>query len=252
MTNLPPALRELAGRLRGAVADWRLALLVALAAAAVIAAFQLPLAFSFQVGRDGGPATDRPFLAGFLPAEARDEPTPLRWRWSLPRAEIAVPGAGRQPLLVGLSVVAHRQDAAPDGPPTRLALDIGAAEPLSLTLRPGRARYLLYVPAAALDDGALRLSLAAEPWRPAGDPRGDLGVAVGGPLSVRGLGAAGAIWPGGGPMLAYPLAAGLLWLAGRVAGLGPRASLWLVVGLIAAALLLSVEARPRLDRKSVV
>lgn len=240
----PRLASELLARLWSALRDWRLPLLAVLCALAILAAYQLPLRFSFQIGRDGGPVTDRPFLGGFLPAELVDWDD--SWRWSAPEAEVVVPGVGERPLVVGFLVRSHRQDWQPAAPPTVLELDSGAGPPVAITLRPGAARYEIYVPAGATEGGTLRLGLRTEGWLNPGDTRGELGVALGGPLTIHEAGAARPIWPGGGVLLAFPLAVALLWLAVRAAGLGPNTALGVLLGVLALIALTAVGSAPRL------
>lgn len=240
----PRAASELLERLWSALRDWRLPLLAALCAAAILLAYQLPLRFAFQVGSDGGPATDRPFLSGFLPAELTTWDD--SWRWSRPEASVAVPGVGRRPVVVGFAVRSHRQDWLPDAGPTLLELDTGAGPPVAIALRPGAARYEIYVPAEAMAGGALRMSLRTEGWENPGDERGALGVAVGGDLTIHEAGARRPIWPGGGVLAAYPAAVALLWLAARAAGLGPNAALGVGLAALALIALAAAGAAPRL------
>ena len=234
---------QLLARLWGALRDWRLPLLVMLSLLGLLAAYQAPLRFGFQVGRDGGPVTDRPFLEGFRPAELISWEE--SWRWSLPKAAVVVPGVGAAPLVVGFSVVSHRQHWQPDAPPTPLTIDIGAGPPVTIELRRDPARYLLYVPAQAVQGGTLRLGLATPAWQNQGDPRDELGIAIGGTLSLEAVGRAGVIWPGAALLGAYPLALGLLWLALRVAGIGQHTAMGLCLALLAVLLLLALAVPPR-------
>lgn len=241
----PRATHELFARIRGALRDWRLPLIVALCIAGLLAVYQLPLRFAFQVGRDGGPVTDQPFLRGFRAAELVT--WEQSWRWSLPEAAIVVPGVGHRPVAISFEVVSHRQLWLPDAPPTVVELDSGLGPPASITLRREPAHYLIYLPAGALPDGTLRLALTTEGWQNPGDERDELGVALGNLLSVRAPGAAGApVWPGGGLLLAYPTALALLWIAARAAGVAPNTALGMLLALLAAILLLALGAAPRL------
>jgi hypothetical protein len=234
---------ELLLRLRGALLDWRLPLLAALCFLGLLAVFQLPLRFSFQVGRDGGPVTDQPFLEGFRAAELLTWEE--SWRWSLPEAAVVVPGVGERPLIVSFAVVSHRQHFQPDGPPTVVRLDMGAGPATAITLRRDPARYQIYVPAEAVDAGALRIDLATESWRNSGDERDELGIAVGDMLTVTSAGAGGLVWPGPGTLAAYPAALALLWLAARTIGFGRNGALGALLALLAVLLLLALAVAPR-------
>lgn len=238
------AARTVLVRLLAALRDWRLPLLLALCSLGLLATYQLPLRFSFEIGRDGGTATDRPFLAGFRNAERSEAGE--TWRWSLPEAAISVPGVGARPLVVGLRVVSHRQEWQSDAPPTLLVVDSGAGPPTTIELRRGPARYQLYLPAEATRDGVLRLGLSTAAWRNPADERGDLGVALGGALTVGSARAASPTWPGAGTLLAFALATTLLWLAARAAGLPPNSALACLLALLAVMLLLAAGAAPRL------
>jgi hypothetical protein len=235
---------ELLTRARGAILDWRLPLLIALTLAGLLCAYQLPLRFSFQVGRDGGASTDRPFLEGFRTAEiiTWDE----SWRWTLPEAAVIVPGVGERPLIVGMEIVSHRQHWQPDAPPTLVQVDLGAGPATTITLRRDPARYLLYVPAEATAGGTLRIGLATEAWQNAGDQRDELGIAVGNHLTVANAGRAAFVWPGADVMAAFPAALALLWVGVRVIGFRPNDALAMLLAMLAVVLLLALGAAPRL------
>jgi hypothetical protein len=240
----PRAAHELFARLLGALRDWRLPLLAALCALGLLLAAQAPLRFSFSVGHDGGPQTDRPFLQGFRPAELTSLDN--RWRWSFPEASVVVPGVGARPLVVSFRVVAHRQDFQPDAPPTVLTVASGAGAPVPLTLQRGLPRrYQLYVPAQAVAGGTLRLGLSTERWQNAGDERAELGVAIGGPLTLDEAGGRRPILPGA-EILSLTLATALLWLACRAADIRPNTALWGLLALLAVTVLLALLTPPRL------
>lgn len=223
--------------------DWRPLLLAALTLLGLLAVFQLPLAYDFQIGIDRGEGTDRPFLSGFRDPELvtwEDS-----WRWTLPEAAVTVPGVGGRPLLVSFEVVSHRQHWEPGAPQPVLSVELGAGPPVRIPLRFEVSRYELYVPAAAVRDGTLRLRLSTEGWVNPSDPRGELGVALGRRFRIASAPGGGLAWPGGGALAAYPAAMALLFLAVRAVGFGrDRAALLLLAPLLAL-LALAALAPPR-------
>lgn len=235
--------RALLARAGGALLDWRPLLLAALGWLGLLAVFQLPLAYSFQVGIDRGAGTDRPFLSGFRDPELVTWEE--SWRWTQPAAAVTVPGVGGRPLLVAFEVVSHRQHWEAGAPQPVLAVDTGAGPPTLIPLRFEVSRYELYVPAAAVRDGTLRLGLATEGWVNPSDPRGELGVAIGRRFTIRSAPGAGLVWPGGGLMAAYPAALALLYYAVRALGFARRRSLLLLLAPLAALLALAALAPPR-------
>ncbi len=233
---------RLAG-LGGALLDWRPLLLAGLTLLGLLAVFQLPLAYSFQVGIDRGAGTDRPFLGGFRDPELTTWED--SWRWTQPEATVTVPGVGRRPLLVSFEVVSHRQHWQEGAPQTVLEVDSGAGPPTLIPLRFETSRYELYVPAAAVRDGTLHLALSTEAWQNPSDPRGELGVAVGRLFTISSAPGAGLVWPGGGTLAAYPAALALLFYAVRAIGFGRDRALLLLLPLLGALLILAAIAPPR-------
>ncbi|HMQ31785.1 MAG TPA: hypothetical protein PKD53_13745, partial [Chloroflexaceae bacterium] len=245
----PAGMARSAGAALRSLLDWRPLLLAALTFLGLLAVFQLPLVYSFQVGLDRGAGTDRPFLAGFRDPElvTWDD----SWRWTLPEAAVTVPGVGGRPLLVAFEVVSHRQHWEPGAPQPVLTVETGAGPPVQIPLRFEVSHYELYVPAAAVRDGALRLRLSSEGWVNPSDPRGELGVAVGRLFRVSSAPGAGPAWPGGGVLAAYPAAIVLLFLAARGLGFGrDRAALLLLAPLLALFLLAALTP-PRVAASSV-
>jgi hypothetical protein len=238
-----PDARERLARLGGALLDWRPLLLAALTLLGLLAVFQLPLAYSFQVGIDRGVGTDRPFLEGFRDAELTTWED--SWRWSQPTAAVTVPGVGGRPLIVSFEVLSHRQHWQPDAPQPVLSVATGAGAPLAIPLRPQGAHYRLYVPAEALRDGRLRLDLATEAWQNPSDVRGEMGVAIGRQFTMASAPGAGLAWPGGGVLAGYPAAMALLYFSARAVGVGRRRALWLLLALLAALLALAAITPPR-------
>lgn len=228
-------------RLAGALRDWRLFALMAASAALLMLAAQWPLNYRIQVGDPWGSGSDQPFLRGFYPPESPSLDN--TWRWMPTSARITLPGVGRRPLEVDLTVVANQRMYQPEAGPPALTVDAGAG-PVALPLRLAPARYRIYVPADALDSGVLRLRLSAAPWSNPGDPRDPLGVALGEHLVVRSLGA-GLAWPDL-QLLGWPLGLGLLWLAARASGLGPWPATATLAGPALALPLAALVEIPRL------
>ncbi|NNJ09981.1 hypothetical protein EKD04_006555 [Chloroflexales bacterium ZM16-3] len=231
-----------ATRLAAAIADWRLLLIILGSMALLALAAQQPFRYSFQVGIERGPRSDLPFVDGFYAPELITWDN--SWRWSRDEATITLPGVGRRPLMLNLMIVAHRGSWQPEGGPVTMTLDAGAG-PVLITLRPGAARYALYVPASALGDGVLHLRLKTDPWSNPNDRRSPLGVAVGGDLIVAGLGDA-PVRPDLGLLLGWPLGLGLLWLACRAGGLSPWPSTAVMAGPALAVPLAALFEAPRL------
>lgn len=229
-------------RLARCVADWRLLLIIAGSAALLALTAQVPFVYRFQAGLEWGAGSDLPFMKGFYPPEKRSPED--SWRWSPETATIKVPGVGQRPLMVDLSVVAHRGSSQPQSTPVTMTLDAGAG-PVLLSLRSTPARYKVYVPASALRDGVLYLNLQAEPWDAPGDPRSPLGVAIGGDVRFRGLGSA-LVWPDLQLLLGWPLGLGLLWLAGRAGGLSPWQATVVLAGPVLVLPLATLFEAPRL------
>lgn len=107
----------------------------------------------------GGPL-DSPYLRDFHRAEYSNEHQ-TGFRWSLPRASIVLPGAGK---LAPLQLRVHGEQQASS---LRLAMGHGSSE---LALRPGWQRLHLLAPADPWS-GDVRLHLTAPEQTSAADPR---------------------------------------------------------------------------------
>ena len=224
--------------------DWHPLLLACLGLLGLLAVFQLPLAYHFQIGLDRGADTDRPFLTGFRDPELTTWTE--SWRWTQPEATVTVPGVGQRPLLVSFTVVSHRQHWQPNAPQTLLSVATGAGPPTLIPLRYEVSRYTLYVPATAVRDGTLQMRLRTTGWQNPNDSRGALGVALGRQFTLSSAPGNGLVWPGGGLLAAYALGLVLLWLAVRVLGFARNTALRLLLVPLGAVLLLAVVVPPRL------
>jgi hypothetical protein len=244
LDHQPAAVAEITTRLARLIEtllDWRLFVLMALNAVLLLLAAQWPLDYRIQVGDPWGSGSDQPFLRGFYPPESPSLDN--TWRWMPTSARFTLPGVGKQPLEVDLTVVANQRMYQPaDSSPT-LTVDTGSG-PVDLPLRVAPTRYRLYVPADAIDAGVLRLQLNATPWNNPGDPRDPIGVALGKHLVVRSLGM-GLAWPDL-KLLGWPLGIGLLWLAARVSGLNSWAATATLIGPALALPLAALVEIPRL------
>ncbi|NCC36942.1 MAG: hypothetical protein EOM24_33765, partial [Chloroflexia bacterium] len=223
---------------------WRLGLLVLLTLIGLLAIYQRPLHYTFQVGIDQGIGTDHPFLKGFLDAEGM--PGVQTWRWTRPSASVTVPGVGQQPLMVTLSIVSHQQNWLETPEQTLLYIDLGTGPSLALPLRQHASSYHIYVPPAALQDGRLHLGLRTEPWQHPTDVRGYLGVAVGNAFALTSLADQALVWPGSALLVGTALTIVLSWAALGLMGFTQRTAIALLSALLVVLLGLTVLAPPRI------
>lgn len=237
------AIRQLLASLVRAVAtlrDWRLVLLVGLCCLLLVLLSQVPLSYSFKVGKDRGPQSDLPFLTNFNDPEGNGDAS---FRWSRGEAGITVPGLGHRGALMLLDIISH-QGQQQSGGVGALDLLMPDGTTVQLALRPEAARYHVYVPPASSLDGSLQVGLRTTPWQQPGDRR-ELGVAIGQDFTVASVRVGGVALPGMG-LLAWPLLLVLLWLALRIMGFDVRLALALLLPLaLLIPLLLLVDA-PRL------
>jgi hypothetical protein len=190
---------------------------------------QAPLRYDFEVGRGTGPESDLPFMQGFHPAERLENRQLFRWS-KAQEAAIVLPGVGRRGAILDLDIVSHRAQWDKAAPPTVVTMQSGISAPLAFQLRLEGARYLVYLPPAAVDDGALNLSLRTDTWHKPGDSRDELGVALG--RRVRLATTSGwLVLPDFELLWAWPLCLALLWAGLRVLRFAPRTAALLLVPL---------------------
>lgn len=188
---------------------------LALLLAVFLAAPQLPLRYGFDVGREEGPGSDLPYLQGFNTAEQDELGT---YRWSDDGATIVVPGVGARELLVRLTWLPTPAAAAAVAP-TSYRLAAGGVALGELPLRPEGGAQLVVVPAAAVANGTLALTIATATFMLDGDPR-SLGARLSG-VEVVGLGGGGLAAPDWPAAMAWLGAVTLGWMAAR-ASFGPQ------------------------------
>jgi hypothetical protein len=211
-----------------ALLDWRPLLLVGVYVVLVLLFTQVPLSYSFQVGNERGIQSDLPFLYNFNPHEASDAAG--TWRWSRSESHIVVPAVGERNLIVSMRIISHRSQRLPDVPPTVLNLQLDGSTSTPVTLRPEGARYMVYVPASELRDGDLWLGLETQQWSPPGDRRDNLGVAIGGPVTIKSIAADdGLVLPNSDMLLMWSASLLLFWFTLRALSFTPNMALALLL-----------------------
>src|SRR5262249_14263678 len=189
-------------------ADRRLALLLAIFAALLLLAAQVPLHYAIDIGQADGPGSDLPLVTGLFPPE-RD--VHGDFRWTTDRAAIELPGVGARPLLLTLAVFPISQEVAQRGP---REIELWASGRLIAKLPVRPAGAILRVGAPPSRSGDQTIELRSATFVPAGDVR-----SIGTPLDfVRVEAPAGPALPAWRSMLAWLGAALLLWLALRRVG----------------------------------
>lgn len=209
------ALAQEARQALGALLDRRLALLLGLLAALLLAAAQAPLTYAVDVGVEDGPGSDLPLVAGFHPRERDIQGT---FRWSRGRSQIRLPGVGARPLQLTLRFIAVSPEVAERGP-REIELWANGALAARLPVRPAGAVYRLVLPPAPAGDYWLELRSAT--IVPTGDER-----AIGAGLnSFVAAAPGGPALPAARSTLGWLAAAALAWLAVRRVGFGPAGAL---------------------------
>jgi hypothetical protein len=236
--------------LREILIDWRPFALAAICGLLIALLAQLPLDYRFQPGIERGAASDEPFLSDFYPFEGNRREGVFRWSRQ-PGAQITIPGVGRRPLILDMTVVSHRGQWVDGAGTTQLALLPEApAAPIRFELRREQARYRILVPESALPEGVLRLTIDTEAWQPQGDRRDRLGIALGEELRVVTL-SGGLIAPDLAMLTGYPIGMLLLWVTLRVAGFGSTAAWRMLLPLTLLMPLIMLAEAPRLGFGSV-
>ncbi|MFL5801488.1 MAG: hypothetical protein ACJ8CR_07065, partial [Roseiflexaceae bacterium] len=228
-----------------ALLDWRPVMLIAVCAALIVLCSQATRRYDFEVGRGTGPESDLPFMQGFHPAERFEERQAFRWSRAQ-EARIELPGLGRRAVIVDLDIVSHRAQWDTTAPPTLVTLQSGEVAAFSFPLRREGAHYRIYLPPAALADGALRMDLHTDVWHKPGDSRDELGIAIGRRVLVAALPGAGLVVPDRALLLAWPACLALLWAALRALHFPRRTAALLLLPLALGAPLLLLLDAPRL------
>lgn len=230
--------------------SWHLVALLSLFLLASGLVAQLPLNYRFLVGYERGIGSDLPFLRGFYPYEALDGSDPNlaqdRFRWSKgPEAVIDLPGVGRRGVVLELSIASHQAQQNPDLPATILQLSTASGVAMELPLRRESARYQLYLPPSAANNGRLTVYPHVPTWQIAGDRRDELGFALAHSVAVRSV-PEGLVLPDLTFVTGWLLALPLLWLMLSGCGFAQRQSFWLLLPLVASLPFLHLLSAPRL------
>src|SRR5262245_41873101 len=142
------ALADEARRLLAALRDRRLALILVVFIALLLAA-QAPLRYVIQVGQEDGPGSDLPLLDGFYDAEHDPRGD---FRWTSARSTIRLPGIGQRPVQLTLRVFPVGPEVAERGPREIEVWD-GGREIVRLPVRSAGATYRLALPPPADGSG---------------------------------------------------------------------------------------------------
>jgi hypothetical protein len=145
-----------------------------------------------------------------------------------------------------MRILSHQGQWDPEGPPTILGVQLDGSTSTPVALRPEGARYMFYVPAEALHDGELWLGLQTERWQHPDDRRDNLGVAIGGPVTIESAATGGFVLPDSGMLLLWPGFVLLAWLTLRVLAFAPNQALALLLPLVLLLPALIPLAAPRL------
>jgi hypothetical protein len=202
--------------------------------ALLLLATQAPLHYAIEIGKDEGYGSDRPIVADFHDPETSPS-TGSNFRWTTERSLIRLPGVGQRPLQLRLRLLPVNQEVAARGPQ---AIDVWAGGVLlgRLPMRPtSGGTYRLLVPAPPDGSGNQEIELRGVTFTPTGDSR-----AIGTPIDAALIESAGGpVWPAWRTTLLWLIAALLLWLGLRRAGLERNAAL---IGLLLGILLAGLAA----------
>src|SRR5690349_16642934 len=108
-------LRAESGQHWAALREPRLWASLAIFAALLALAAQLPLHYNISIGLEEGAGGDRPMLAGFHEPES-SELAQDQFRWTTERSAIRLPGFGQRPLQATLRFLPVSQEVAARGP----------------------------------------------------------------------------------------------------------------------------------------
>ena len=206
------ALRAEAWRHWAALREPRLWAALAIFAALLVVAAQLPLHYDISIGLEEGYGGDRPMLAGFHEPESSDL-AQERFRWTTERSSIRLPGFGERPLQATLRSLPVSQEVAERGP-RAVELWANGALLAQLPVRPTTGAVYRFILPPVANAGDQLIELRSATVTPAGDAR-----AIGTPVDNLLIeAAAGPALPPWQHNLAW-LGAGLLfWLAIRRIG----------------------------------
>lgn len=201
--------------------------LLALACALLITLLaQFPQSYAVAMGIERGPQSDLPFLTSFYPPEGVWPDAMFRWSRT-EFAQLRLPGLGRRGVILDMTIASHRSQHFPETAATQLILQTPGTQP-QFALRQESARYLVYLPPAALPAGELKLQFVTPTWQNQGDSRDELGIAMAKQLRVLPTQASGFVVPDIGLLWSMPLAVLLLWASVRVIGFGSAEAFWLL------------------------
>jgi hypothetical protein len=219
-----------------ALADKRCWALLLLALVLLTLATQAPLHYRINVGQEDRPGADLPLLVRFNTPE-RDSHG--RFRWTDERSIIFLPGLGRRPVEMRLTVFPIGPQVASIGPQV---VELWARGRI-LTALPVRVEGAIYKVALAPGDlAAGRVELRSTTFSPPGDPR-QLGVPLTA-VAIDGLGP-GFVVPTAWPLLGWLAAFVLAWLLLRRLGFPPTSALGLLLAPVCLLALATALDPPR-------
>lgn len=229
-------------RLVATLRDWRLLVLIGVAALLLTLATWPALQYRVAVGLDDRPGSDVPLISGVWPGEQSARGL---FRWSRGDATLTLGGIGVRPAILRWQVLPISGELA-SGAPNQITVVVNGQEQATVALRHGGGTIQILLPPTA--SGTAQIELRSTTFTPPGDQR-----AIGVPLGPALLSAPGGVWFAGWPMLLrWLLAIVPGWLAVRWAGWSPDRSAWILgvaVALLGIAALLdpprmALGARP--------